>query len=145
MATPRPGVLPPELIQLGPNTWTEPFWQAAANHRLVIPSCSTCGTHRLPPSPFCWRCRGQGVEWISHDGRGTIYTFTVVRHAVIPSVTGVLPLIIAVVELPNTDGCRLVGNLVDVVPEAVRIGQTVTLQWYDVREGTSVPCFRLGA
>jgi uncharacterized OB-fold protein len=49
----------------------------------------------------------------------------------------------AVVELPGTDGCRVLGNVVDVEPEEVKIGLPVTLDWYDVREGTSVPIFRL--
>ena len=34
------GVLPAELIQLTPNEWTEPFWRAAAEHRLVVPRCT---------------------------------------------------------------------------------------------------------
>jgi uncharacterized OB-fold protein len=60
-----------------------------------------------------------------------------------PPVESALPLIIAVVELADASGVRIVGNLVDAAPDAVRIGQAVTLTWYDVREGTSVPCFRL--
>ena len=139
------GVLPAEVINLSPNVWTEPFWRAAAEHRLVVPRCTACGVFRLPPSPFCWSCRAQEVDWVPHDGRGTIYSFTVVRHAVIPAVRDALPLIAAVVELPGTNGCRLVGNVVDVEPEAVTIGAEVAVGWYDVREGTTVPVFRLRA
>jgi len=137
------GVLPPEIIHLTPNVWTQPFWDAAAEHRLVIPRCTACGAHRLPPTPFCWRCQAQEVDWVEHDGAGEIYSFTVVRHAVIPDVRDALPVVPAVVELPGTDGCRLIGNVVDVEPEAVKIGLPVTLDWYDVREGTAVPIFRL--
>jgi uncharacterized OB-fold protein len=140
--TPR-GVLPPEVIHLTPNVWTQPFWDAAAEHRLVIPRCTVCRAYRFPPTPFCWRCRAQDVEWVEHDGAGEVYSFTVVRHAVIPDVRDALPVVPAVVELPGTDGCRLVGNVVDVDPDEVRIGRPVTLDWYDVREGTSVPIFRL--
>ena len=50
--------LPPEeLIHLVPDVFTQPFWDAAAEHRLVIPRCTTCETYRLPPSAFCWHCR----------------------------------------------------------------------------------------
>ena len=39
--------LPPEeLIYLTPDVWTTPFWEAAAEHRLVIPRCTSCGTYR---------------------------------------------------------------------------------------------------
>jgi uncharacterized OB-fold protein len=137
------GVLPPDVIALTTSPSTDPFWKAAAEHRLVIPQCTTCGTFRLPPSPFCFHCRAQDVEWIEHDGAGEIYSFTVIRHAVIPPVAEALPLIAAVVELPGTGGCRLVGNVVDCDPGDVRIGLPVTLDWYDVRPGESVPVFRL--
>ena len=98
----------------------------------------------MPPAPFCFNCRAQEVEWIDHDGAGEIYSFTVIRHAVIPQVAEALPFVAAVVELPGTGGCRLVGNVVDCDPGAVRIGLPVTLDWYDVRAGESVPVFRLG-
>jgi uncharacterized OB-fold protein len=137
------GVPPADVIGLSPSPSTEPFWAAAAQHRLVLPRCTVCGTFRLPPSPFCWKCRAQDVEWVEHDGAGTVYSYTVIRHAVIPQVRDALPLIAAVVELPGTGGCRLIGNLVDCEPEAVRIGAPVTLDWYDVRDGTSIPVFRL--
>jgi uncharacterized OB-fold protein len=119
------------------------FHQNAAAHRLVIPRCTACGTFRFPPSPFCWNCRTQDFEWIEHDGAGTVYSFTVVRHAVIPAVKDALPFVASVIALPDTDGCRMVAGIVDCDPADVRIGQPVTLDWYDVREGTTVPVFRL--
>lgn len=139
------GVLPADVIGLSTSPATEPFWRAAASHRLVVPRCTTCGTFRFPPSSFCFNCRAQDVDWVDHDGAGEIYSFTVIRHAVIASVADVLPLIAAVVELPRTNGCRLVGNVVDCDPADVRIGLAVTLDWYDVRAGESVPVFRVAA
>ena len=137
------GVPPADVIVLTPSPSTEPFWRAAAEHRLVVPRCTACGTFRLPPTPFCWKCRAQDVEWTPHDGRGEVYSFTVIRHAVIPQVADALPFVAAVVELPGTGGCRLIGNVIDCEPDAVRIGAAVTLDWYDVRDGTAVPVFRL--
>ena len=137
------GVPPADVIVLTPSVFTLPFWEATAEHRLVLPRCTACGTYRMPPSPFCWKCRAQGVDWVEHDGAGTVYSFTVIRHAVIPDVKEGLPYIAAVVELPGTNGCRLIGNIVDCEPEIVHIGAPVTLDWYDVRDGTSIPVFRL--
>jgi uncharacterized OB-fold protein len=137
------GVPPADVIWLTPSPSTEPFWRATAEHRLVLPRCAACGTYRFPPSPFCWKCRAQEVEWIEHDGRGEIYSFTVIRHGVIPAVREALPFVAAVVELPGTGGCRMVGNIVGCEPDAVRIGLPVTIDWYDVREDTTIPVFRL--
>jgi len=137
------GVVPADVIGLSTSPATEPFWRAASEHRLVLPRCATCATFRFPPSPFCYHCRAQDVDWVGHDGAGAIYSFTVIRHAVIASVVDALPLIAAVVELPGTNGCRIVGNVVDCDPADVRIGLAVTVDWYDVRAGESVPVFRV--
>ena len=137
------GLTPESVIHLTPNGWTEPFWAATAEHRLILPRCTACATYRFPPTPFCWHCRAQEVEWVEHTGDGTIYSFTVVRHAVIPDVREALPLIAVVVEIPDTDECRVIGNLVDCEPRAVQIGLPVTIDWYDVRDGETVPVFRL--
>ena len=140
MAT-RVGVLPSELVSFAANEATEPFWAAARDRRLVLPRCTNCGTFRFPPAAFCWVCRHQDVDWIAHDGNGALYSFTVLRHAVIPAVADALPIVIGVVELPETNGCRLIGNILGCPPEVVEIGMPVQLEWYDVEDG-SVPCFR---
>ncbi len=137
------GVLPKDIIELTPNVYTEPYWLATAEHRLILPKCTTCGTYRFPPGPFCWKCRAQEVEWVEQDGRGTIFSYTVVRHPVIPEMAEALPVVAAVVELPDTGGVRLVTNIVDCAPEDVKIGLAVTVDWYDVRENTTIPVFRL--
>src|SRR5437762_11405272 len=71
------GLTPARVIHLTPNVWTAPFWAATAEHRLVLPRCTACSAFRFPPTPFCWRCRAQDVDWIEHHGHGTIYSFTV--------------------------------------------------------------------
>jgi len=137
------GLTPAGVIHLTPNVWTEPFWAATAEHRLVLPRCTACSAFRFPPTPFCWRCRAQDVDWIEHHGHGTIYSFTVVRHAVIPDMVDALPIVAAVVELPDSDGCRVIANVVDCDPSDVHIGAAVALDWYDVRPDETVPVFRL--
>ena len=137
------GVPPTEIIDIMRNVWTEPYWRATAEHRLVLPRCVSCREFRFPPTPFCPSCSSQEIEWVEHDGRGTIYSYTVVRHAVIPDVAAALPFVAAVVELPGTNGCRVIGNIVGCEPDAVRIGLGVSIDWYDVREGETVPVFRL--
>jgi uncharacterized OB-fold protein len=135
--------LPPaELISLVPDVWTKPFWDAAAEHRLVIPRCTGCGTFRLPPSAFCWKCQSQDVEWVEHDGNGTVYSFTVIHHPILPDLADSVPHVPTVVGLPDTNGCRLVAALIDVHIDEVKVGLPVELVWRDVREGETVPTFR---
>ncbi len=135
--------LPPEeLIHLTPDVFTKPFWDAAAAHRLVVPKCTACGTFRLPPSAFCWVCQAQDVEWVEHDGAGAVYSFTIIHHPLLPELSDSVPYVPAVVELPGTNCCRLVGALQDVHLDAVHVGLAVELVWRDVRDGETVPTFR---
>jgi uncharacterized OB-fold protein len=134
--------LPPaELIALTPDVFTAPFWDAARDHRLVVPRCTSCGTFRFPPSAFCYVCRTQEVEWVEQEGRGTLYSYTVAWHPLLPDVSDAVPYIPAVVELPDT-GVRIVANLVDVRPSEVRIGMALALVWRDVHDDVTVATFR---
>jgi uncharacterized protein len=135
--------LPAEgIVNLTPDVFTQPFWDAAAQHRLVIPRCTACATFRLPPSAFCWKCRAQDVEWVEHDGHGAVYAYTVIWHPLLPDVADSVPYVPAVVELPNTNACRVVGAMIDVRPSEVHIGLEVELVWRDVRDGVAVPTWR---
>jgi uncharacterized OB-fold protein len=137
----RAGLLPSEFVSFSSNAATEPFWAAAREHRLVIPRCTNCATFRFPPAAFCFVCRHQDVDWIEHDGNGELYSFTVIRHGVIPGLADALPIVIGVVELPDTNHCRLIADILSYPAEVVEIGMPLRLDWYDVEEG-SVPCFR---
>jgi len=132
---------PGSLAQLSPDAWTEPFWLAAAEHRLIVPRCGTCGTYRMPPGPFCPVCRSQAVDWQEVSGRGTVYSYTVARHALIPELAGSLPYVVGVIELDGAPGVRLVANVIDTPVATVTIGLRVELVWEDV-DGISIYRFR---
>ena len=100
-----------------------PFWQAAAEGRLVLPRCQACGTYIWYPRTFCPACRSIGVDWVPASGRGTVYSFTVAQRGNGPW-AGRAPYVIAYVELD--EGPRVMTNLVGVDPETVRIGDAVT-------------------
>jgi len=135
--------LPPaELISLTPDVFTTPFWDAARAHRLVVPRCTTCATYRFPPSAFCYVCRTQEVEWVEQPGRGTLYSYTVAWHPLLPDVSDSVPYVPAVVELPDTGGVRLIANLIEVRPSEVRIGMDLELVWRDVHDDVTVATFR---
>jgi uncharacterized OB-fold protein len=132
-------VPPPELIRLNPDQWTAPFWAAAAQHRLVCARCRACGTFRMPPSPFCPRCRQQEIDWAELSGLGTIYTYTIVTHAVLPSLQDHLPYAVGAVTLPDADGARLLGNVVGIDSDELAVDMPVRVQWADIAPDLSVP------
>jgi hypothetical protein len=133
---------PAELTRLNVDRWTEPFWRAAAEHRLVCQRCLACRAFRMPPSPVCHACRSQDCTYDELSGEGIVYSFTIVRKAVIPALNACLPYVVALVDLWDAEGIRVVTNLVDLEPEDVRIGMKVTVSWGDVAPGVALPRFR---
>lgn len=137
------GALPAEFAELHPDSWTEPFWLATREHRLTVPRCTNCGAFRFPPAAFCHQCQHQDVEHVEVAGTGTVYTYTIARHAVVPSLADSVPYAVAVVELDGAPGVRMIANIVESDPEHVRIGSRVEVVWDDVDAEVTIPRFRL--
>jgi len=119
------------------------WWEAAAEHRLVVQACSGCGRTRHPPSPMCPACRGRSSSWKEVPGTGSIYTFTVVHQAFLPDLAERVPYVVAVVDLDEGGGARLVTNIVDAAPAEVVIGGRVGVVWEDMGPELAVPRARL--
>lgn len=89
-----------------------PFWSAAADHRLSLPCCGSCGRTSWPPRPVCPRCHADDWRWREHEPRGTLVTWVVVG---LPTVSGFedVPYVVAIIELDGFDDpVRLVGELI---------------------------------
>ncbi len=119
---------------------TLPWWQAAAEHRLVVQRCTACEHTRLPPAPVCPECRSAESDWLEVPGRGEVYTYTLVHRPMAADQT--LPFVIAVVSLEDAGGVRMMSNIVGCDPEEVAIGMKVELVWEDMSEDLAVPRFR---
>ncbi len=133
---------PVAMVSLAPNSWTEPFWMAAGKHQLTVQRCVACGTVRHPPGPFCPRCRTQDSDWVELAGRATLYSFTVIRHALAPPLRAHLPMVIAVVAPDEAPTARLVADLVEVAVGDVAIGMPLEVVWEDAGDGVAVYRFR---
>jgi uncharacterized OB-fold protein len=116
-----------------------PFWEACDQRRLVFQCCARCLTKRHPPTPVCPRCRSLEVAWQPTQGRGEVFTFTVVHHASHESVISRLPYVVAVVVFDDAPEVRLVTNVTGLAPAAVQIGLRVQVWWDEVAPGRFVP------
>src|SRR5690348_3001400 len=95
-----------------PDVLTEPFWTGARERRLVIQRCRGCGLWVHLPRPVCRRCQSFDLGHESVSGRGTVYSFTETWKAFHPFFVDRLPYLLAVVELVEQPGLRLLTNLV---------------------------------
>jgi uncharacterized OB-fold protein len=90
---------------------TQPFWDAAAEHRLVVPRCSECGKWIWQPKPLCPACHATEPVWTQVTGGGRVASWTVIHPPVLPAFADTVPFVILLVELD--EGVRMVGQLVD--------------------------------
>jgi uncharacterized OB-fold protein len=137
------GVFPALLNDSYADESTKPFWDAALEGRLLSSRCTNCGTFVLPPTPYCFVCQHHEFEWVELPGTGTIYAFTVVRHALTPELANAVPYVSGVIELDGTQGAgtRMICNIVDCDPETVRIGDPVRVVFEKVSDTYAMPRF----
>jgi uncharacterized protein len=133
---------PDEMPVPAVNAETSGWWEAAAGHRLVVQRCADCAVTRHPPGPICPSCRSTRFEWSVLPGTGTVFTYTVVRQAFIPSLAEKIPYVVMAVELDGGDGARIVSNLVEIDPADVTIGMRVEVVWEDMGPELALPRFR---
>jgi len=116
------------------DSFTAPFWQAAAVGMLLIRRCKACGAAHWYPRPFCPHCSSDDTDWEPASGGGAIYSFTVTRRA------GPVPYVLAYVTLD--EGVTMLTNLVDAEIESLHIGQRVRVTFRQAEGGGAVPVFR---
>ena len=102
-----------------PDADSAPYWSAAHDGRLVVQRCTAVRRPQLYPRDRCLVCRGP-VEWVEASGRGTVYSFTVIRQNYARPFRDWIPYVVALVDLE--EGPRVMTNIVGCEPDAVRIG-----------------------
>lgn len=120
-----------------------PFWQAARQDKLVMQRCKACREFVWCPRPACVECGSDELEWEELSGRGTVYSFTIIRQA-----TGrgakvfekEIPYAIAWVDL--VEGPRFYTNIVECAVDAIEIGMSVQAVFDSLTEEISLPKFR---
>lgn len=116
-----------------------PYWEAAARGELVYQECPACGHRQLYPRAMCTECAA-APEWRTASGRGTVYTYTVIRQNWAEPFRGMLPYVVAMIELD--EGPRLMSNVTGCPPEEVTVGMAVEAWFEPVDEGVALPMFR---
>ena len=61
------------------NLETEAYWAAAKEGKLILKKCNACGETHFYPRAICPHCLSGDTEWYEASGKGTIYTYSVMR------------------------------------------------------------------
>lgn len=128
-----------------PDERSAPFWEAAAEHVLVLARCSRCGAFSHPPDIVCPHCGSAdpAFAFTPVDGAGTIRSWTVMRQSFLPGFD--VPFVLVDVELAAQEDVRLIGRLVDGPDAVLEVGTAVSVVFEDVAPGVSVPAFALAS
>jgi len=122
-----------------PNSFSKPFWDAALTHQLRLQQCDDCHVFRYYPRPRCPECGTSRATWTDVSGKGTVYSFTIVRRPLTQWFRDRVPLVCAVIELD--EGVRMISNVEEVNPEDVVIGMNVQVRFEDINSQISLPKF----
>lgn len=118
---------------------TQPFWDAAADGRLVVEHCDACGADTFPPRGMCRACRSRDLRWVEVTGPGTVYTYTVNHQRWMPDLE--VPYAVVLVEFADHPGVRVAGRLRGCAPDEVAIGMTVDVGFEPGPDGIAIPSY----
>lgn len=119
------------------------FWEAAAEHRLVLQRCRSCRRVQYPPEICCVHCHSDDFDLAELTGTGVLYSYAVVDRALHAGFVDKIPYVVAFVELDEQPGLRVLTNLVDVPPGTeLACGMPVEVT-FEERGAVTLPQFRL--
>jgi uncharacterized protein len=110
-------------------TEAKPFWDGAANNKLLMQRCLDCRNYVWTPRPGCFQCGSEDLAWQELSGKGEVYSFTVIRQVVGRAASQAfekdIPYVIAWIDL--NEGPRMISNVVGCPVEDVKLGMKVSV------------------
>jgi uncharacterized protein len=119
---------------------SQPFWDAARKHKLVVQHCCDCDAMIFYPRRECPECWSSNLDWKESSGKATLYSFSITYEGVEECFADDLPLVLAWIDLP--EGLRMTTNIVDCDPDDVEIGMELEVAFKDINDEVSLPFFR---
>ena len=122
-----------------------PFWEAANEDRLVVQNCTACDRLQHPPAATCSACgSGDNMEWKEMSGRGKVYGYGVMYDCPVTILAEDQPFNIAVVELEEDPGIKMLSHLPGTPVDDVPVGAAVQVEFeVTPTTGQKVPEWRV--
>lgn len=117
---------------------SRPYWEAAAQGRLIAPKCDDCGRFFFAPEIACTHCFSLNWTWSPVAGQGEVYSYTTIHRAPQPGMAA--PYVLAAIDLP--EGFAMFAHLVDCPPEALACGLPVQVDFRPLHDGRIAPVFK---
>lgn len=125
-----------------PNALTQPYWDGARRHQLMIQRCRDCRTYQHPPLAVCRSCQSFDLDFSEVSGRGTVYSWSVMHSRGNPGFDDRLPFAVVIIELEEQPGVRLVGNFMGDRRE-LKVGLPVEVTWEELSDEIHLPQWQM--
>ncbi len=119
-----------------------PHFEHLAAGRLCFPFCADCQRFHWYPMPLCPHCQSSSIAWRQVRGLGTLYSWTEIHHAFDARYRGPLPYIVALIDVSDAPGVRLVCNIVGACADELAIDMAVTADFSQVLSSDGQLAFR---
>ena len=139
-------------VQPSATELTDPFWDATRTETYLVQWCAPCQTPIFYPREVCPRClSAEGLEWRRSAGTGTVHAVSVQHRPANPTMADRVPYVVVLIDLDagaaDRGGralhqtVRIMSNVVNSDPYAVKVGDPVILTWEPLTDGRNLPVF----
>ncbi len=115
-----------------PDEATRPFWDGAAQRKLLLRHCHTCRKWLHPQLLECGCGGNKKLEWREASGNATLLAHTEVHSIPVPALRALVPFTLLLVR--TQEGPQLVSSMPG-VGHALRVGLRVSADYDDVGSG----------
>jgi len=129
---------PPGTPAPVPSPFSAPFWEGCRHEELRFLRCSQCHLAIADAARICSRCHSRDLRWEQSQGRGRLYSWTIVWRPQTPMFT--VPYAVAIIELD--EGIFAVSAIIGCTPDDLYEGLPLMVEFHPVNEEQKLPYFR---
>ena len=116
----------------------EPYWEGCRQGELRYQRCTECREVNMKPASTCAACGADALTWERSEGRGRLYSWTVVWRPQHPSFQ--VPYAPAIIELD--EGFWLMSAMISCDVEDLRADLPVIVEFRPASDDVTLPYFR---
>jgi uncharacterized OB-fold protein len=120
-----------------PTMISKPYWDGCARGELMYQRCTSCGRSIFNPAPICRWCTSNVLEWVKSEGRGSVYSWTVVWRPSVPEFE--VPYVPAIIDVD--EGFQMIGNIIGCEPTDVSANMRVAVEFHPIGGNFLLPYF----
>jgi uncharacterized OB-fold protein len=121
-----------------PTLVSAPFWDGCGRGELLFQRCECCDKAVFPPALQCRYCGAAELGWERSEGKGSVYSWSVVSRPQTPAFT--IPYVAAIVDLD--EGYQILSNIIGCDPADICLGIRLRVEFHEIGENVHLPYFR---